>query len=283
MSKIQYTPANWTPDQVLFTSRRQAHGPLAIRNGRPIGGTSAYALLGPDIAMPGGLTNNPPTAVGPGWNAPWGGAGGPPLSFVQDTNQTWVRGHLINGEWNGSGANWNNLVPLTAVANANHKFVEGRMKVYLQKFRAFDQNNNGGHNPYWYGLQYWVQASLDPWAAAPALANDLYAYAPNMIKITWRLVTLPKPAAGLWGGNAMAAVAGTPAWIDVTPVLTPATAATIVPDLPTIPGHNIPAVLVNNAANVAAAGGLVYALPPGAPAIPAVASAYDGEVEIMQD
>ncbi len=282
MSKIQYAPGKWTADSAVFTKRREAHGALAVRHGRSMGGTSAYALLGPDLTMPGVATNNPPSAIGAGWDLPWGGVGGPGIPFTQDGNQTWVRAHLINGEWGGSGASWANLTPMTSGGNANHKWVEARMKNYLQNFRAFDINNNGGHNNYWYGLQYWVQASIDPWAAPPAAAGNLYSYAPNMIKVTWRIVTLPKPAPGLWPWPP-AAVAGTPAWIEATPALTPATVATIGPDLPNIPNNNIPAVLVNNAANLAGVGGLVYALPMGAPAIPAVASVYDGMVEIMQD
>jgi hypothetical protein len=91
MSKIQYTAGHWTADTVLFTTHRQGHGLQAIRHGRSMGGTSAYALLGPDIAMPGGTTNNLPTATGPGWDAPWGGVGGPAIYFTQDGNQTWVR------------------------------------------------------------------------------------------------------------------------------------------------------------------------------------------------
>jgi len=282
MTKIQYTAGKWTPDSNLFTTRREAHGPLAVRNGRTMGATSAYALLGADLAMPGLATKSPPSATGPGWDAPWAGAGGPGICFTQDGNQTWVRAHLINGEWGGSGTNWNNLVPMTSGGNANHKWVEARMKVYLQNFRAFDLNSNGGHNNYWYALQYWVQASQDPWAAPPAAAANLYSYAPDMIKVTWRLVTVAKPAAGTWLSSG-AATGATPAWVEANAVLVPATVATIVPDLPNIPANNIPAVLVNNAANVAGIGGLVYATPPGAPAIPAAASAYDGTVEIMQD
>jgi hypothetical protein len=281
MSRIRYAAGNWTPNSLLFTSHRQDQGPLAMRHGRTIGGTSAYVLLDPDIAMPGGTTNNPPTAAGAGWNAPWAGVGGPALCFTQDGNQTWIRGHLVNGEWDGSGANWDNLVPMTSGANANHKWVEARMKVYLQNFRAFEENSNGGHNAYWYGLQYWVQASTDPWAAVPAAA-DLYSYAPNMIKVTWRIVTVQKPAPGTWP-TGMASVAATPAWINATPALIPATMATIGLDLPNLPANNIPAALVNNPANLAATGGPVFALPVGAPAIHPVASPYDGTVEVMQD
>lgn len=282
MSRILYSAGHWTADSVLFTHHRDGNGPLAVRHGRAMGGTSAYVLLGPDIAMPGGTTNHLPTAAGAGWDMPWGGVGGPGICFMEDANAVWIRGHMINGEWDGSGANWNNLVPLTSGANANHKAVEARMKIYLQNFRLFDKNNNGGHNGYWYGLQYWVQASTDPWAAPPAAAANLYSYAPNMIRVTWRIVTLPKPPAGTWF-TGMAAVAGAAAWIDAVPALTPATMATIGLDLPNLPANNVPAVLVNNPANLAATGGAVYPLPGGVPGIHAAASPYDGTVEIMQD
>ncbi|TWS96630.1 hypothetical protein [Reyranella sp. CPCC 100927] len=281
MTKIQYSVGKWTSDSNLFTKRRDTPGPLAIRHGRTFGGTSAYALLGPDLTMPGLATKNAPSATGPGWDTPWTGMGGPGLTFTEDTNETWVRAHLINGEWSGSGANWNNLVAMTSCGNANHKWVEARMKTYLQNFRAFDLHSNGGHNNYWYALQYWVQASTDPWAAVPA-AGDLYSYAPNMIKVTWRIVTVAKPAPGAWA-TSWGAVAAIPGWIEAHAVVAPATIATIGPDLPNIPLNNIPPVLVNNAANVAGVGGATYGLPAGAPAIPGTGSVYDGAVEIMQD
>lgn len=284
MSKICYDGAHWTPDSPVFASRSQRQGPLAVWHGQQMGGTSAYALLGPDIERPGGRTHNPPTALGAGWDQAWGNAppagGGPGFPFTQDAANNWFRGHLINGEWNGSGALWNNLTPLTAQANANHRTVEMRMRVFLQNFRAFDGMGNG-HSAYWYALHYWVQVSTAPWAAPPAAVGNLYAYCPNMIKVTWRIVRINKPV-GAPGTTAMAALAAAGAAIDVAAKVG-ATPANIAFDLPNIPLHGVPAALTNNIANAAAVGGGVFALPAGAPAIPAAASPYDGTVEIFQN
>ena len=282
MTKLCYDGVHWTVHNNVFTARGHRHGPLAARYGQNIGGTSAYALLGPDIERPGGRTHNPPTALGAGWNAAWGNAPpgpGPGLHFTQDANNLWYRGHLINGEWAGSGVNWSNLTPLTTQANANHRTVENRLRIYLQNFRAYSEMGNG-HRVYCYALQYWVEVSTAPWAAAPA-ANDLYSYCPNMIRVTWRVVTINLPVGGAHG-TAMTVLGGAGAAIDVAPIAQ-AGAGAIAMDLPNIPLHGIPAVLTNNAANLADIGGAVYALPPGAPVIPAVSTGYDGRVEIFQD
>ncbi len=282
MSRIPFAGnmgIHWTTDQTLFTNARDAHGPLAVRHGQHFGGSSAYALLGPDICITGGATNHTPSATGAGWDSQWAhaNAGGPAIWFTQDGTNSWKRGHLINAEWGGSGSNWNNLVPLTSRGNSNHKTVENRMKVYLQNFRAFDKN---GNNNYWYGLQYWVQASVDPWAAHPAPIGDLYSYAPNMIKVTWRIVVLPKLPGAL--PNSTNVIAQAQHQI-ANGVLTPATALNIAQDLPNFPTTPLPGVLVNNAVNVAAAGGMVHPLSALAPAIPLAASPFDGTVEVMQD
>jgi hypothetical protein len=283
MSRIPYTAGNythWTSNTVIFTRAREDHGVLAVRHGQTFGGTSAYALLGPDLYMPGGSTNNSPTATGPGWDQPWphANAGGPNLCFTQDAAQSWKRAHLINAEWGGSGSNWRNLVPMTATGNSNHKTVEARMKVYLQNFRAFEEN---GRHDFWYCLQYWVQASLDPWAAPPAATGNLYSYAPNMIKVTWRIMKLDKFPGGALP-NSAAALPLARQQIATGP-LTPASDADIQFDLPNMPATPLPPVLVNNQANRQAMGGFVYPIPPNAPAIPAANSAFDGEVEVMQD
>jgi hypothetical protein len=284
MTKLRYDATHWTPHSNVFQARDLRHGPLAVwQAAQTFGGSSAYALLGPDIERPAGRTHNPPSAVGPGWNAAWNHAppvgAGPNLSFTQDAANVWYRGHLINGEWSGSGTQWSNLTPLTSQANANHRFVEGRMRVYLQNFRAFNEMGSG-HQTYWYALKYWVQVATAPWSAVPA-AGDLYSYCPNMIKVTWRVVTINKPMGGM-GGTAMAALAAAGAAIDIA-VKTPAGAGGIAMDLPNIPLHNVPAALTLNVANLADMGGGVHPLPPGAPLIHGVNSNYDGEVEIFQN
>lgn len=284
MTKLRYDHVHWTPHHDVFTARGHRQGPLAVwQAGQTFGGTSAYALLGPDIERPGGRTNNVPSATGPGWDLAWSHAppagAGPTFPFTQDGTTSWKRGHLINAEWAGSGANWNNLTPLTTQANANHRTVEGRLRLYLQNFRAFNEMG-AGHATYWYALQYWVQVSTLPWSSAPAV-GDLYSYCPNMIRATWRVVRITKPV-GAMGGNAMTAVNGAGAAIDAA-VKTQATAAGIGGDMPNINVHGIPAVLTFNLANQGEAGGAVHPVPGAAPAIPPVSSPYDGSVEIFQD
>jgi hypothetical protein len=277
MSKIEYKAGYWTVDTWLFTSHRQLYGPLATWHAQVFGATSAYVLLGPDICMPGGTTHNPPSASGAGWDMPWGNAaaGGPTVQFNNDAANTWVRGHLINGAWGGTGTDWYNLVAMTSAANNNHKRVESKMKTYLQHFRFFDQTNNG-HKNYWYALQYWVQASIDPWAALPSAVNNLYSYCPNMIKVTWRIMKVKKPPVGT-------SAAAAPNWINVNAKLKQATAANITTDLPNLPPHGLPNVLRDNPANQLSIGSALQMLPILAPQIPAAETAFDGTIEIMQN
>ncbi|MEL7092791.1 MAG: hypothetical protein AAFN94_13745 [Pseudomonadota bacterium] len=282
MTKLCYDGTHWSTEISLFRYSRKANGPLATWHGQTFGGTSAYALLGPDIAGPGGISHNPAQATGPGWDQAWGNAatGGPALSFNQDGNIDWKRGHLLNGEWGGDGGIWENLVALSAQANANHATVEGRIRTLLNSFRAFD-SANGGHAPYWYCIGYWVQASTAPWSAANT-ADDLYAYCPNMIKVTWRVMRLTKPVGGP-GTSAATFLNTVMAHIRNPPIgaFRQATAVELGHDgIQQPPG--LPAVLTNNAANLAEAGGGVHAAPASAPAM-GVGTAYDGSVEVFQD
>ena len=45
----------------------------------------------------------------------------------------------------------------------------------------------------WYGILYVVQRSQTPWADAPAAQNNLYSYAPEFIKVSWRAISITKP------------------------------------------------------------------------------------------
>lgn len=296
MTKICYDGVHWTSDHVLFKYAGMRRGPLATWHGQTFGGTCAYAFLGPDLKMPGGASHNPPKATGPGWDQAWthAAAGGPPCQFTTDPNGiTWVRGHLVNGEWGGPGDYWENLTPLTSQGNANHKTIENLLKTYLENFKNFDQSN-AGHRAYWYCLQYWVQVSNVPWAAAPATMNDLYSYAPNMIKATWRIKRLAKPV-GAAGTTASAHFVASVTHVDQPPAgtLTPATGAQIAADLPHMPAGAAPAFLTATPANAVefaataaavAAGGVppYHAIPAGWPGIPAAANPFDGECVIYQ-
>lgn len=256
------------------------YGNLARWQNYNFGASSAYGLLGPDLATVRFINN--PSVDRRGWRKAWQGATRPAWTFMQDA-LTWVRGHLINGEWGGPGDTWSNLTQLTSVGNSNHSTLENQIKGYLTAFELFDRNQNPN---YWYAVKYWVQVSTDPWAAVPARA-DLYSYAPNMIKVTWVVVQVAKPPAGTFASRA-AAEAGMEAWIIANPAaITPATAAMITADIPTLAPINLGPVLRNSIANAADTGGGVHPIPAMAPAIPAplpgAAGAFNGEIEIMQD
>jgi hypothetical protein len=187
MSDFQYN-GRMQATHVLFTSARLQNGGLAPRQGLPFAGQYGAVLIGPGISLPGGKTNNPPVAGGRIWSK-LAGPGRPPVTFVQDLNYSWKRGHLVNGEWSGPGQ-WSNMTPLTPSDNVNHKTVEQYMRNFCQASLTYDAT--GPYKPAWYGVAYLVQCSTDPWAAVPS-NTDLYSYAPAFIKVSWRAVRIPKP------------------------------------------------------------------------------------------
>src|ERR1044071_7613006 len=131
----------------IFTSTNMVHGGISVRQGIAFGASTAAAILGPDLMMYGQGLPHVPSAVG----APWDtllGLGRPLITFTQDTTYTWIRGHLINGRWGGSGANWNNLTPLTSTANSNHATVEGYIDSYLTNSLSYE---NATYRTHWYG------------------------------------------------------------------------------------------------------------------------------------
>lgn len=193
MSKVMYNQKLQT-DQVLFNFPDVQNGALCARHGLHMGGTWGFALLGPDIMMTGGASNNPPQATCTGWDLAWSGTSRPTLTFGQDvTYKKWIKGHLVNGEWGGSGTSWNNLAPFTSQANANHKTVEGFIKTFLTKSRSYDQFTTPVPAS-WYGVEYLVECSLDPFAhTSMNVSTNLYAYAPAFVKVRWRAVEIAKP------------------------------------------------------------------------------------------
>jgi len=258
MSNITYN-GHLQAQHTLFTSAQLNNGALANRQGMPFSGQYGFVLIGPDISLPGGITLNPPTAVGPIWNALV--AGGPNVTFANDANYNWVRGHLVNGEWSGPGNIWNNLTPLTPTANHNHATVEGYMRSFCQASLVYD--TTGPYKPDWYGIAYLVECSTNPWAANPA-NNDLYSYAPEFIKVSWRAVRIPKPnlqANGIANYLAGAVFAAVPVLPFAAPARPPAIAGA------TVPVGNI-------------AGGNLYNYPV---VYPAQANGFDGEIEIHQN
>jgi len=270
MSRIIYTGApnnpHWSTNQPMFTIARPLAGPLAVRQIANFAGSSASAVLGPDLAMPGQQGNNVPTAVGAPWNQLL--VGGPPLSFVQDGTYPWIRGHLINGRWGGPGNNWQNLVPLTGTGNANHATVEGYIDGFIN---ACYQYEVGGQRASWYGVYYCVQASVNPFSDPNVTnAQNLYSYAPEFIRLSWRAVSIVKPvnvapatAAANISNYAVAAVPVFPMGFV----------------LPQLPAVMVGAQVLPAAGNVPG-GAVLGALPPAFPA--AQANGFDGQIEIHQ-
>jgi len=140
LSKIIYTTtttgSRWCLAESIFTTCHREYGDISVRQGLRFAASHASAVLGPDLAMSQQLPH-PPTATGPIWNQLV--FGGPPVIFADDMNHTWIRGHLINGRWGGTGAEWYNLTPLTATANANHKTVEGFIDEFIRKSLCYEE------------------------------------------------------------------------------------------------------------------------------------------------
>lgn len=244
----------------LFTSARLVNGSLANRQGKLFSGEFGFVLIGPDISLPGGITINPPVAEGAIWRSSAGGV--PAVTFVNDTNYAWVRGHLVNGEWGGPGNAWQNLTPLTPTANHNHATIENYMRAFCQASLNYDTSTNA-YKPDWYAIAYLVQCSVNPWAASPT-SVDLYSYAPEFIKVSWRAVRIPKP--DNVPPSSIAAYLNTQA-----PLPAPALPFLPPPRPTAISGRCVPA---GNAP-----GGSVYA---GVGLPPAQTNGFDGEVEIHQ-
>ncbi len=265
MSNLQFNGAPQA-QHTLFTSARVQNGGLAPRQGFNFGGQYGAVLIGPDISMPGGITINPPQAGGPIWDTVVPGR--PNVTFVTDANHAWKRGHLVNGEWNGSGVAWTNMTPLTPADNVNHKTVEQYMRNFCSKSLQYDVGA-GGYKANWYGIAYLVQCSTDPWAAHPA-NTELYSYAPAFIKVSWRAVAIPKPNSQAAGIQAyLNGLAGFPT-VAALPFAAPVRPLAIA-------GACVPL-----AGNVA--GGAVFAYPgAGGVAYPAAqGNGFDGDIEVHQ-
>ncbi|ALN63927.1 hypothetical protein GLA29479_3065 [Lysobacter antibioticus] len=269
MSRIVYTGApinpRWSTNQPIFVATQYRTGPVAVRQAANFGAASATAVLGLDLIMPGQQGNNVPTAIGAPWNQLL--PDGPQLMFTQDNLNTWIRAHLINGRWGGAGNGWQNLVPMTAPAYANQATVEAYMDAFLA---ASYQYETSGQRDAWYGLYYCVQSSVSPFSdAATTNKQNLYAYAPEFIRILWRAVRILKPvnvstatAAANLGTYPMSAVAAFPVSF-VMPPLPKAMNGTA-----TLPQGKV------------AGGAVLGALPGNVPA--AQANGFDSEIEIHQ-
>lgn len=158
---------------------------------RSFGATYAYAVLGPDLKMPGGEMANTPNVDAPLWN------GRPKritkITFNEDKKyEQWIRGHLINGRWGGTGSNWRNLVMLTNHANKTHRdVVESFIDAYLKVSRFHEQNNK--QDPI-YGIYYLVRCSEDSFAGkVNNFTDNIYSYAPHFIEVSWRAIEIQKP------------------------------------------------------------------------------------------
>ena len=270
MSKIKYN-GRVQSAPLLFSAVKYRTGSLALREGLPFGGTWAFSLLGPDLKLPSGRGNNPPSVGGPLWDRLHPQRGRPPLSFTTEPKQSWKRGHLVNSEWGGSGADWANLVPLTGAANSNHATIEEYMRKFSQASSLYEEA--GPWRDQWIGIAYLVQVSIAPWSITRR-KDDLYSYAPNFIKVAWRAVSIDKPTdvqvSALPGFFDKLLLADTRvASLPVLPFNAPSRPAALI----TLTGGCLP-VGMNHS------GEAVYAGPRGYP--PAQPNGFDGDVEIHQ-
>jgi len=268
LSKIIYTTtttgSRWCLAESIFTTCHREYGDISVRQGLRFAASHASAVLGPDLAMSQQLPH-PPTATGPIWNQLV--FGGPPVIFADDMNHTWIRGHLINGRWGGTGAEWYNLTPLTATANANHKTVEGFIDEFIRKSLCYEEAEK---REYWYGVYYCVQCSFHPFSDhATSGPTNLYSYAPAFIKISWRAVSIHKPV-----NKKVEDVRANLANLSVNPVRTFPRGFPL-PDRPAIMAN--PVVPVGNVANGAVLGALPVNFPAAEPG-----NHFDGEIEIHQ-
>jgi hypothetical protein len=198
----------WTTDLPFFACKFLQYGQQSVRHGRTFGATHASALLGPDTQGVNGFQFHPPSVGGPPWDQLFPAPPAPPpvlppppnaafppwtaplVKFTEDGRFTWIRGHLIAGEWRGTGGSWTNLVPMTSVANKNHATVEAFIKTFLNNSHAYEE----GNRPDWFGVFYHVQCSVAPFADHQTDApSNLYSYTPAFIKVTWRGVRVSKP------------------------------------------------------------------------------------------
>jgi hypothetical protein len=223
----------------------------------PFGATTGSILLGPDLAMGQGPVNAP--SIGGTY---WDTANRTGETFLNNVGYVWIRGHLINGRWGGSGGTWNNLTPLTALANSNHKTVEKYMDDYIIACLNYER---AADRDFWYGVYYSVRCSVNPLSdVASTNNNNLHSYAPEFIKVSWRAIVMTKPVGQFAGLNVLfwQPVAAFPVGFNV-PVRSQAIGAN-----QTLPTTNVP-------------GGLLLGAPPINFPL-AQANGFDGDIEIHQ-
>lgn len=180
----------------FFCLVESRNGPEIQRQNYASGARWAYGILGPDNFRPGSLQTNKPTAKKPGFTSGWVGQNRPATTFYTNrfNNGGWILGHMMNGAWGGSGSSWQNLTPLSHVGNSNHKTIETQMNNFLSASYSYDVNSNN-YRPSWFGIEYLVECSVNPLAANNVnVSTNLYAYAPEFIRVTWRAIEIPKPS-----------------------------------------------------------------------------------------
>lgn len=204
MSKIEFDPGinlNGKRGRItkhegnFFCLIQTDQGAEVSRQNYNSGASWAYGVLGPDLKRPGSQQTNTPNVNKAGFTSGWVGTNKPSSIFLTNrfNGDSWKLGHMINGAWGGSGRSWLNLTPLTHTSNMNHKTIEGHMNNFLSSSYTYEANSNN-HRPYWYGIEYLVECSVAPFAANLVnVSTNLYAYAPEFIRVTWRAIRILKP------------------------------------------------------------------------------------------
>ncbi|MGI0508662.1 hypothetical protein ABY44_37150 [Burkholderia sp. ZZQ-2] len=277
MTSLLYTTSgsrprkDWMKD-TFFPLVREEYGNQAVYvAGRAFGASWATGLIGPDFYnQPGKMPDGYP------WNGKPPSNTWPPEPFNENTyhydgtpprkTDTWIRAHLIN-QGMGGNTDWKNLAPFTKIGNSNHETVETFIRNFLTASLSWDNGRSDDSSTRWIGVYYCAQCAVEPLSHQIA-QTDLYSYAPNFIKLTWRAVSLDKPKSTLSQedvrkkakeqvtSGTLSPVAVLPFRIQNSPVKTPT--------LP--PGYT--------------AGGRVQGTLPPFLARPAQPNGFDGEVEI---
>src|SRR5262245_19505849 len=162
----------------------ERYGPTRTYNNINCGGSQlVVAILGPDLGD--GRKRGSSTASGKSLSRV--------ISGLNRTSpgRSWVAGHLLNGEWGGSGTDPKNLTPLTSEANSNHETFEGHIKNLLVVCNQIDNDQNSAALAYWYAVEYKVEVSATTFAQTPA-HDDWHSYAYSHITIKYRVVTVDK-------------------------------------------------------------------------------------------
>jgi len=187
MSTILYNPENPTTVKgAFFKQIHLQHDGLSQRHHRSFGGKMVRGILGPDLKG----QENRSIARGFPWDfhRTWQSSPRPAVSF---SALGWKLGRLLSSHWGGSGNHWENLIPLTPIAHDHFMGLKAYLRYYLDSSRHYDKYHTPNE---WFGLYYDVRTSALSCALDPHdTPQNLLAYAPRFIHVSFRALRIPKP------------------------------------------------------------------------------------------